>query len=58
MANKEEIIKKLQEAAPKGKITCTAARKIAGEFEIKLSEIGALCDEAKVKICACELGCF
>lgn len=58
MVKKDEIIAKIKEAAPKGKITCTDARQIAADFNLDPSEIGKLCDEIEIKICACELGCF
>lgn len=58
LEKKEEIIKKLQEVAPKGKISCTDARRVAEEFAVNPADIGDLCDELKLKIYGCELGCF
>ncbi len=53
-----ELKRKLQEAGKDGRISCTAARKLAGECGVPVKEIGKLCDELKIKIHSCELGCF
>lgn len=54
----DKIATVLQEKAKGGKITCTEARKIAEELAVSPKEVGNMCDELKIKICACELGCF
>lgn len=58
MEKREKIAQVLKEKASSGKITCTEARKIAEELEVSPAEVGDMCDELKIKICACELGCF
>lgn len=58
MTDKEIIAEKLKEQAPKGKISCHQARLLADEFKVEPRIIGELCDELKIKVCACELGCF
>ncbi|MGI5922061.1 MAG: hypothetical protein ACOX6I_10040 [Syntrophomonadaceae bacterium] len=58
MAEKAILIEKLKEMAPQGKLSCTKARQLAREMQVKPQEIGQLCDELKIKIFACELGCF
>lgn len=58
MPDSDQIIQKLLEVATDGKITCTEARRLAEELQVDPSEIGKLCDEVKVKIMGCELGCF
>lgn len=58
MADKQLIAEKLKEKAPKGKISCHEARLLAQEFDVEPGVIGELCDELKIKVCACELGCF
>lgn len=52
------LVKKLKELAPEGKISCQEARQLAEQLEIDPSEVGKACNEAKIKIFACELGCF
>jgi len=54
----KDLIEKLKDLAPKGRISCSDARQLAEELQIHPSEVGKACDEAKIKICACELGCF
>ena len=58
VAEKKELVAKLQELYPQGKITCSEAREIAAKLDIALGDMGELCDLAGIKICACELGCF
>jgi len=55
---KVEIANKLREVAPQGRISCTLARKVAEELKVSPKEVGEMCDELKIKIFACELGCF
>jgi hypothetical protein len=54
----KDLIAKLKELAPQGKISCTEARQLAEKLEIHPADIGKACNEAKIKIYACELGCF
>ncbi|WP_027365296.1 hypothetical protein [Desulfotruncus alcoholivorax] len=59
MQNKTEAIKQaLREAAPEGKLSCTAARKLAADLGVSPRQVGQAADELKIKIFACELGCF
>lgn len=56
--DQEKIIEKLKELAPAGRICCADARKLAEQLEIAYAEIGKACDQAGIRIAACELGCF
>ncbi len=56
--NQQELVAKLIEQFPSGKISCPQARKFAAEAQIELARMGELCDEAGLKIYGCELGCF
>lgn len=58
MQDRKEIIRKLKDLFPNGKISCTEARKTAAELGVECREMGELCDEAELKIYGCELGCF
>lgn len=58
MENPQPLVEKLQGLAPEGKISCTDARKLAAELDLEPAEIGQWCDQLKIKIMACELGCF
>lgn len=55
---KKELMQKLKELAPQGKISCSDAHRLAEELGINYIVVGKACDEAKIKIYACELGCF
>jgi hypothetical protein len=54
----KKLIEKLRELAPDGRISCSDARGLAEKLKVHPSEVGKACDEAKIKIYACELGCF
>lgn len=51
---KEEVRK----AASGGRISCPAARRLAKSLGVPPSAVGAACNELKIKIKGCELGCF
>ncbi len=42
----------------KSRLSCAAAFALSEKFGITLEEIGLICDEARVKISGCQLGCF
>ena len=54
----EELKKRIQEAAPQGKLPCGMAFLIAREENCSAAEVGELCNELKIKIVSCQLGCF
>ncbi|MGE5416137.1 MAG: hypothetical protein ACM3UZ_05120 [Acidobacteriota bacterium] len=58
MEKRDQIVEQLQKNAENGKISCTAARKMAEELKVSPRDVGAVCDELKIKIFSCELGCF
>lgn len=58
MAENEKVINRLKELAPNGKLSCTQAHRLADELKISPEDIGKVCDELKIKIASCELGCF
>ena len=39
-------------------LACVRAFKLAKEFETEVIEIGRLCNQHKIRICKCQLGCF
>lgn len=51
---KEALLK----AAPEGKITCSAARKLADTLGVPPGVIGDACNKLNIKIHGCALGCF
>ncbi len=54
----EAVKKALRENAPEGKIPCIMAFKIAREYNCSVAEVGSWCNELKIKIVNCQLGCF
>jgi hypothetical protein len=49
---------KTYEADGRTKLTCASAHELAKEHKIGLAEIGKACNDARIKIASCELGCF
>jgi hypothetical protein len=39
-------------------ISCARAFELHRQHDIPLAEIGRVCDENDIRICACQLGCF
>lgn len=54
----DEIKKRILEQAPEGRLPCIMAFKIAREHNSSVAEVGRLCNELKIKIVNCQLGCF
>lgn len=42
----------------KMKISCRDALGIAEEYRVSPAVIGKICNENKIRICKCQLGCF
>jgi len=55
---KEQIREAVRKASAGGKLTCEQAHDLGRELNVSLQEIGAVCNELKIKIAACQLGCF
>lgn len=55
---KQDIIDKVKEAAADGRLTCPEARRIADELGVPAKVVGQACNELKIKISGCALGCF
>lgn len=59
MGEAEPRIKEaLLKAAPEGKITCPVARELAEILGVPPQVVGAVCNQLKIKITDCVLGCF
>ncbi|HOV78953.1 MAG TPA: hypothetical protein PK728_02510 [Bacillota bacterium] len=54
----QEVLKAVEKTAKDGRITCSAARKLAEELKVGPRVVGGACNQLKIKIKACELGCF
>jgi hypothetical protein len=55
---KEQIREAIRKAAVNGRLSCETAHALSQELSVPLREIGSLCNELKIKISACQLGCF
>jgi hypothetical protein len=55
---REKMIETIRAAEKDGRLSCEKAHELAKELNVSLRELGALCDELKIKITACQLGCF
>ena len=55
---KEELREEIMKKAVDRKLPCAVARKIAEDFGISYSSLGAAADELGIKIKNCQLGCF
>ncbi len=58
MTEMDELIKKIKELAPQGEIRCADAHQLVEKLNLDCSQVVKACDEAHIKICACQLGCF
>jgi hypothetical protein len=54
----QEVMEKVKAAADDGKLSCPVARKLADDLGVTPKVIGDACNEQKIKIKNCSLGCF
>lgn len=55
---REKNVEMIRAASPDNRLSCEQAHDLARELNISLQELGALCNELKIKITTCQLGCF
>jgi hypothetical protein len=65
MDKKEQLVdivirsaKKKSESDDRRQLTCAEAFKLAKENGAAIGEIGRICNQNKIRICKCQLGCF
>lgn len=58
MADKKVLAKVTEVAGEDKRLPCAKAMKIAEELGVAPKRVGEAADELKVKIGACQLGCF
>jgi len=56
--DQESIIDVVRKAAADNRLSCERAHELAEELKVPVSEIGKICNVLKIKITACQLGCF
>lgn len=54
----EKLREAVRSAAQGGRLGCGRAHELSEELGVGLEEIGAVCNELKIKIKECQLGCF
>jgi len=54
----EKVVEALKNAVADEHITCPKCFEIAKAHDVPLEKIGQLCNEQKIKIRSCQLGCF
>jgi len=52
------VLERAQETDGRKKLACTEAFELAQEFEVEVIEIGRICNQHKIRIRKCQLGCF
>jgi hypothetical protein len=55
---REKMIEAVHMASENNRLSCEKAHELAKKLNTSLQEIGALCNELKIKIANCQLGCF
>jgi hypothetical protein len=58
LMNQKKVIDAVRSAAVNNRLTCERAHNLARELNVSLREIGAVCNELKIKVSDCQLGCF
>ncbi|MDF9409169.1 MAG: hypothetical protein A4E52_01232 [Pelotomaculum sp. PtaB.Bin013] len=53
-----EILEAVEKTSKDKRISCTEARRLAEELKVPPRLIGEAANKLKIKIKACELGCF
>ncbi|MCR3921672.1 MAG: hypothetical protein NUK65_04025 [Firmicutes bacterium] len=54
----ERIVEIIRANVVDGRLQCARAYQLATEHNLKLWQIGKVCEEEKIKIAGCQLGCF
>jgi len=55
---REKLIEAVQAAAITNRLSCEKAHEMVNTLNVSLQDIGSVCNELKIKITACQLGCF
>ena len=58
LVSKEVLTEAVRKAAINNNLTCEQAHELCKELGVELWDIGEVCNELKIKIKACQLGCF
>ena len=56
--DKKLIYQELLKHAQDDKVSCRQCFDVARELNVAIKLVGETCNENKIRICACQLGCF
>jgi hypothetical protein len=56
--DKEQIYEEIKKRSKNGQISCQQCFEAAKTCDAALKQIGSICNEKKIKIRFCQLGCF
>lgn len=56
--SKKELLEIVGKKARKGRVSCKAMLKLADELGVTPKRVGNACNELKIKVVNCQLGCF
>lgn len=56
--DQETLMDTIRSASVDNRLTCEAAHELSEKLHVSLQEIGAVCNELKIKVAQCQLGCF
>jgi len=54
----EKIVEAIRSETVDNRLSCEKAHELSATLKISLQEIGVLCNELKIKVSSCQLGCF
>ena len=52
------VLARSKETGDRKSLTCAEAFRIARELNIEATQVRRICDQQKIRICSCQLGCF
>lgn len=55
---REKLIEAIKTACENNKLSCEKAHELSERLQVPTKEIGVVCNELKIKITGCRLGCF
>jgi hypothetical protein len=55
---REKVVEAIRAASIQNRLSCDKAHELTAALGVSLKEIGAICNDLKIKITACQLGCF
>ena len=54
----EQIYNQIKKRSKSGQISCKQCFEVAQTCNVNLKVVGSICNEKKIKISSCQLGCF